>query len=193
VIEENFAGQHLESAIISFSLGYWDDAIESFWRAIKTGGLNDAGRALAYWHIAQCYNNLGNKDGVIEALFNFASVAQDIIDIQEVHKFNVTQDDDFITNFELVGKLLWARSIVNFEWSSRSDVYGKSRENPIIVRNIEELETFIGVVKDSCSGKCDFQRIPLHEDSMPVEPRTEIITISDRGINKKFIVVVVEK
>jgi len=190
ILIEQSAGQYLEHGMLAFSLRKWKDAIEAFESAIGTGNLNDAGRALSYWHIAQSYIGLSDEDGIMEALSSFILVSQDILDMRERRRYAVTEEGDFVTHFGLVHKIAWARSSINFVWSTRSNVYGRSKENPILVRSIEELETFAGIVRNSCKSECDFQRALLHEDGIPVEPRTEMITITGENSNK-FVVVVV--
>ncbi|MHA2280010.1 MAG: hypothetical protein ACXAC5_03915 [Promethearchaeota archaeon] len=189
VMKEYSASELLERGFMFFHQKLFRDAAENFRKAIGTGNLNDAGRALAYWHMGLCWTELNEEDNTMDALFSFVMVAQDILDIREIRQYAVAEGEDFVGHFKLMQKLAWARAYINFTWASRGSVYGRSQDNPVLAHNIEELEFFVGMVKGSCEGECDFQRSLLHEDGAVVKPHTEMITIRGQDTDQFFIVV----
>ena len=189
-VKEHTAGELLEQGFMYFGIGRFAWSAESFGRAVGTGNLNDAGRALSYWHIAACQIELEDEDRVLDALFDFAMVSQDILDIREHRRFAVEEGADFVDSFELVSKLAWARAYINFTWASRDDKYGRTLTSPILAYNIKEIDFFAEQVEMSCSGECDFQRALLYyEDDAGEKPHTEVITIRGQDNDRFFIVI----
>jgi hypothetical protein len=180
-VDEHSAASYLEAGLMSVHTEAWDFAIENLQLALGTGNLNNAGRALVYWNLATCYIKLSKKDKGIEAYFSFIVVSQDILDSGGY----ITPDMDFVDDFNLVYRLAVARSYTNFIWASRSDLYGRSQENPILVHSMQELEILIQIARGECKG-CDFERAILEKDGVPVNPHTERIT---QDINQFFVVV----
>lgn len=180
---------HLDLAISYTNTREWMNAIESFLNAISSGDLNNAGKALSYWNIAECWGKLGNEDQVIGALFNFTLVAQAVLEERDVIRYTVTSDGDFVEKFDLVGKLDFARAYINYTWAIRSNVYGKSRDNPIIAHNTQEANFFVSIIESQCANKCDTQRSLLHKDGILVQLHTERIIVHDQTTNQFFIVI----
>jgi len=183
---EESAGAYLERGFLMFSMNRWREAVDAYVSAINTGNLNDAGRALAYWYISQCWIALRDEDQAMESLSSFVMVADDVFAVREQRRYAVTPDGDFVDQFDLLHKQAWARATLNYVWATRSNSYGRSKENPIIAKNVEELEAFAEIVRNSCSGECDFQRAPLQD----VTPRTEVITAERKGDKQSFVIVV---
>lgn len=167
-------------------------ASESFERAINTGSLNFAGKAVAYWHIAECFGGLGDTDEAAEAYTTFIFFAKSIIDMRSKKKFAVVDGKDFVEHFDLKNRLNAARAYINILLVVRSDVYGHSVDNPIRVSNSDELEMFIILVAEmeDCVHTCSFVRQLHYKDGRPVIPRTERIIINnDDGSSKEFFAV----
>ncbi len=195
--EEASAGELLERGFTLFHMGMFALSSQSFTLAIGTGNLNDAGRALAYWHIAECQSRLDNKDNAADAFQSFLIVGQDILDIRENRRFAVTNDMDFVDHFQLKEKLGIARAYVSALWAARSDAYGRSLNNPVLARTIDEIATFVAlfVEGEGCEGQCAFIRDVLTRDNVPVIPHTERITIThpDGTSDVIFAVMIEEK
>lgn len=179
---------NLEYAISYFRRHEWEKAIQSFFNAITNDDLNNAGKALSYWNISECWRELGNEDQIINALFMFIITAQDVLDEYDTRRYTVTLDGDFVKKFDLTGKLNYARSYINFTWITRSNYYGKSIEDPIIVHNIQELGYLIKLIKNQC--KCEIQRGLLHENGILIKPYTERIIIDNK---ETFYIIIPER
>jgi hypothetical protein len=119
VIKEHSAGEYLEFAFMQYHNRLWASSINSFELAIGTGNLNDAGRALAYWHIGDCYLKLSREDEAAEAFFFFMVVGQSIL--EEERRYAVTADGDFTTHFGLEKKIQDAIMFFQGLWVERQE------------------------------------------------------------------------
>lgn len=122
------ASEFLELAFMQYHRALWKEAADTFTLAVGTGNLNDAGRALAYWHIAECYLNLRNEDEAAEAYLAFTLVAKDILDIREKRKYAVTDQGDFVQHFKLEKRMNDAVDYINDLWRSRQLVKKEEEE-----------------------------------------------------------------
>ena len=191
VIVDGSAGGHLGQAFKFFETEQWIFSISSFRAALMTGNLNDAGRAISYWHISLAFIELGEDDKSLESLASFIVIGQDILDAREaLVRYAITEDGDFVERFGLPNKLAIARAITNYEWASRSDYYGRSRETAVIAHNKTELDHFAAVIRNSCDGECDFERAMLrNKDGTTVSPYTEMMTLRGQDTEQFFIVI----
>ncbi len=194
VEEDDSAGALLERGFLFFHQNQPDEAASAFRGAIATGNLNDAGRALAYWHIAESRRRLHDEDRAAEALASFAVVAQDVMDIRDQRRFAVDQDGDFVKNFRLVSRLAEARGYVNAIWARRAEDFGRSLDDPILAETDEEASYFLQFVAP-CTGSLDsrIDREALAVDGEPLDHiRVERVTVfceSEQSIDQFFIVV----
>jgi len=97
----------LSRGLEAFILHQYQDAIQAFQEAIKSGGLNDKGRAVSYWHIGTSYRMLEEQDNAAEAFFYFIAVAQEITDID---------DEGFISAIDLGPKIEDANEFIETLW-----------------------------------------------------------------------------
>jgi hypothetical protein len=187
------AGKYLGSGLSLYVQKQYQQASGVFQSAIETGDLNDAGRALAYWHIAQCWSHLDDKDLAAEAYHSFAFVAQDILDMREQRRFAVAADGrDFVSHFKVEKKLAEARAYVNAVWATRDSSYGRSLDDPVVANNTVEINAFVAVLMNFCEGACkrvcDLERVKLNEGTV------ERIAVSHcEGFLNTFFVVVGER
>lgn len=112
VTEEPTAADYLEAGMDQFNRKMYRKAVQSFRYAIKSGMLNDMGRALAYWHIGFAYQQIGKEDNAAEAYFSFIIVGQDILEADRAK--------DFIQGFRLKLKMKLATAYINALWTSRT-------------------------------------------------------------------------
>jgi hypothetical protein len=188
------AGELLEYAFTMFNIRNYSQASKVFGWALNTGNLNDAGRALCYWHIAQCCMKMGNKDGAAEAYFSFVTVADDIIKVRDVRRFAVDGAVDFVDSFQLIEKLDMARSYLNVLWLSKSDNYGRTLENPIVLRSASEIDYLTASIIILCNGPCKVERINLFEEGMSKEISLieQLNLVTNGKVIKTFFVIFAE-
>jgi hypothetical protein len=140
------AGDLLEQGLRHFARNETDESIQSFQAAIRTGHLNDAGRALAYWHIFNCENDLGHTDASLEALSSFVIVGQDTVDMRSMTAFAVDDSSDFVERFDLERRLARARAILSSTWIDRAGTFGKSADFPVRVEDAMELTYLLEMI-----------------------------------------------
>lgn len=132
----------LESAIVAFRSADFATASADFSKAIETSRLNDAGRALAYWHIFLAEGHLGNTSLGSEALASFVVVAADLV---EEARMGLTSSD-FSQRFDLEGKLARGRATLSATWAQRSPSFGRSQTSPVPVQSTQEIHYFLALV-----------------------------------------------
>ncbi len=178
--EDASAGELLERGFLFFHQDRPDLAAESFAGAIATGSLNDAGRALAYWHIAEAERRQYHEDATAEALASFATVAEQVIEMRGERRFAIDENGDFIDHFKLELRVAEARGALNALWARRVRHYGRSLANPVICTSAEEIDFFIRHASP-CSGTEGrvLEREELAAiDGVPIEGRrVERITV----------------
>ena len=171
VIEERVelpVGEWLERGFAMLSLKRFELAIHSFEKAIGTNSLNDAGRCLSYWSIADAWYNLNDIDNAAEAYFSFLQVAQDIIDERDVRKYAVDANGDFVEYFDLKTKMAVVKDFLNTIWAIRNG-HGRSGDDPI---KVNDKDQFINLLINSCELMCFADT--LYFNTIPVMLRVSI-------------------
>ena len=116
--EQPSATDYFQIAFAQYTMELWQGSINSFYEALYTGDLNNSGRAVCYWHIAQAYLHLADADNAAEAFFFFSIVADDIIYPKNRMDF-LGNSSNFIESFELYDKLDFAIDYINILWVSK--------------------------------------------------------------------------
>jgi hypothetical protein len=167
-VDESAAGL-LERAFVHFQQDRHAAAAQSFRAAIATGNLNDAGRALAYWHIFLTESMLDHRDDGAEALSSFVVVGQDVVDARNTMRYAVTSSGDFIERFDLSNRLSRARALLSAAWADRVPAFGRSADEPVPIFDETELDYFLASV-DTCVNASD--RVVTRESLAQTQPRT---------------------
>lgn len=118
-------------------------ASAAFRGAIATGHLNDAGRALAYWHIYLAERGQGNIEAGADALASFVVVGQDVLDVRNSMRYAVDDSGDFVDRFDLERRMSRARALLSATWAGKVSDFGRSPEHPVLVRDENELKYFL--------------------------------------------------
>lgn len=158
------ASELLEVALGFLKSGNDEVAADAFTRAISTGYLSDAGRALAYWYIHLAQKSQGSQDASIDALASFVVLAQDLIAHSNGYQFAGGQPDDFITQFDLTRRLSLARAVMSSNWSRRSATFGRSAQHPVLVHDDIELAYFVELSSACVHGGQEMVRETLLVD-----------------------------
>lgn len=140
---DDTASGFLERAFHHFRRDEYVASSTAFSSAIRTNNLNDAGRALAYWHVHLCQYELGKIDASAEALMSFSTVAEQMVQERTVNPFSYGANRDFMARFNIEGRLARARALLSATWVARSGDYGRSSDIPVRVESSEELEAFL--------------------------------------------------
>ncbi|MBI5508181.1 MAG: hypothetical protein HY903_05460 [Deltaproteobacteria bacterium] len=148
------ASDLLEHAFLSFTVGRDQAASRSFAAAIATGDLNDAGRALAYWHIATSERRLDNEDASAEALMSFIVVGQDVLDARATRPYTLDGRSDFVENFNLESRLAEAKGYLAAAWARRVSDFGHSLDEPVVVASELEAEAILAFAPP-CEDEAD--------------------------------------
>lgn len=160
-------------------------ASELFIAAIDTGKLNNMGRTIAYWGIANCQRKLNNMTGAAMAYFGLIVSGQSVLDME-------AQGKSFVRGFNLYNKLAKARAYLHFARSFKNTKYGRSFNRPIILQSKKELSLLISLFVNYCKGTCNIERKLLLKNGKPVIPHTESIILKrpHDAIEKFFLVVI---
>lgn len=153
---DDSAGGLLEKGFHHFNRDEHAEATRAFAQAIGTNNLNDAGRALAYWHVYLSEKRLSREDKSAEALYSFTIVAQDILDMRSETKYAVTESGDFVERFNLPARLARARALLSVTWALRSPDFGRSAQMAVPVFDDVELDYFLELAPP-CAGAYDRQ------------------------------------
>lgn len=143
------ATQWLERAFSLWHDGHFAASIDAMHEALSTQDLNDAGKALAYWHVYLAQQALGHTQAGQGALADFVAVADDIMTAL-VPVSGVTGADNpnssaaaFAQQFDLKGRLARARAILNLAWAQQTHRAGFSEGHPVLVFNDAEMDHFL--------------------------------------------------
>ena len=139
-------GALLEQGLHLFDIDNNEAAARAFEAAIHTSRLNDAGRALAYWHIFVGRQRMNQVDASSQALYNFLVVAQQVIESKNRVRYAVSEKGDFIDRFDLPSKMDRGRAILSATWAERTKSFGRSSAQPVLVHNDAELGYFLEIV-----------------------------------------------
>ena len=185
------ASSLLERAFVAFQLGRDRRASDSFGAAINTGSLNDAGRALAYWHIAIAERRLGNEDASADALWSFIFVAQDILDVRDVHPYSVDENGDFVEHFNLEGRQAEAKGFLSAIWAKRVEDFGHSMDAPVVVMSELEGDAFINFAPP-CDGEPDrdVRRTVVYSIASVRVERVQVSCLADYTTQPYYVVFV---
>ena len=137
------AGALLKRAFEYFKQDQNAMAAATFRAAIHTGSLNDAGRALAYWHIYVAEQSLGDTDRGVDALSSFVVVAQDVIEVREQMRYAEDESGDFVDRFDLKRRLARARAMLSVAWAAHANEFGRSAIQPVPVHSLAEKNYFL--------------------------------------------------
>lgn len=157
--DEAAAGFLLERAFYHFRHGDHRKAAHNFDGAVHTGQLNDAGRALAYWHIYLALRSHGDTDGSSDALASFVVVAEDILAMRDNVRYAIDDSGDFVERFDLVRRVARARGTLSATWAAHSRGFGRSRGNPVPVSDVTEINYFLEAAPP-CADAADRQIWP---------------------------------
>jgi hypothetical protein len=143
--EDNSAAGLLEKGFAHFRRDESRAAGDAFQAAIDTGHLNDAGRALAYWHIYLAARSSGDLEAGVDALASFIVVGQDILDVREDMRYAVDESGDFVSRFDLEHRLARARALLSATWAAKVHGFGRSVKQPVPIQDASEMEYFLEV------------------------------------------------
>ena len=155
------AGELLEMALAYLRHGDDQAASIAFQRAIDTGYLSDAGRALAYWYIHLAEKSRGSIDKSINALTGFVVLAEDLLEEASPYRYANQDREDFIWQFDLDRRLSLARAVMSATWAERAHGYGLSVEHPVSVHNDMEMSYFIELASPCANNSQDVKRHTL--------------------------------
>lgn len=137
------AGALLKRAFDYFKQDKNAMAAATFRAAVNTGNLNDAGRALAYWHIYVAEESIGDTDRGVDALASFVVVAQDVIEMREQMRYAEDDSGDFVDRFDLKRRLTRARAMMSVAWAAHANEFGRSEGQPVPVHSLAEKNYFL--------------------------------------------------
>ena len=115
----------------------------AFRAAVGTGSLNDAGRALAYWHIYLAERRQGHTELGADALESFVAAGQELLDSRGSAGFILQGAADFVERFELDRRMTRARALLSALWADRVATFGRSPARPVPVRSDSEVHDFL--------------------------------------------------
>lgn len=176
------AGALLEQGMLHHRQGQFELASRAFHYAIETGRLNNAGRALAYWHIFTSSEELGRVDDGANALMSFVVVAEEVLEVRERLRYAVNSSGDFVDRFSLEPKLQRARAVLSATWASRTPSFGRTPKNPVPVHDDIELAQFLEIVAPCTKGQRDdrSQRQIEDDEGYPLQQ----VTLTCGGLGK---------
>lgn len=177
---DDSAGALLERGFVFFHRQQHRKAADSFSAAISTGNLNDAGRALAYWHVAESERKLDNEDKSAEALWSFSLVAQDVMDERVYRRYAVDSTGDFVEHFNLAARVAEARGYVQAAWAKQVKSFGRSVAQPILLHSLQESEYFLQFASpcNPSEHRTIRREILTHVDGHPIQDvRVERVTV----------------
>jgi hypothetical protein len=137
------ATEHLGRAFGLFRNSHHQAAARQFQAAIDSGELNDAGRSLAYWHIAAAHQATGAAAAAQDALESFIVVSVDLLTEHARDKAADASNDDFIQRFDLVRRVARARAELSVAWTEHTQTFGRSAGSPVPVHNVAEIHYFL--------------------------------------------------
>lgn len=141
--EENTAARLLERGFNHFRHDEVKEAGEAFRAAVATGNLNDAGRALAYWHIYLAERSQGRVEAGADALASFIVVGEEVMAVRKTTRYAVDASGDFVDRFDLERRVSRARAILSAIWADKVPGFGRSPERPVPVRDDNEKSYFL--------------------------------------------------
>lgn len=137
------ATEHLGRAFGLFRNSHHQAAARQFQAAIDSGELNDAGRSLAYWHIAAAHQATGAAAAAQDALESFIVVSVDLLTDRLQGNAADAGSDDFIQRFDLVRRVARARAELSVAWTEHTQTFGRSAGSPVPVHSVAEINYFL--------------------------------------------------
>jgi len=183
---EQMSGEEETQALLSKGLFHFETGnalgtIQSFQKALDTDSLNEAGMALAYWHIGQSLDALSRTSEACEAFLAFIEHAE------TMHESPVKQMM-MILEMDLRGKLDHARAYLIAAWYAYSGTdYAQTDENPAICHTNQELKNFVYMVWNCSDDIILPNRILLTMNGIPIEPWTERLTLVCPSTGKRLV------
>ena len=141
--DSDSAGALLKRGFDFFSADKNQEAADMFRAAVATGNLNDAGRALAYWHIYVAEQSMAHVDIAADALEAFVVVSQDVLEIRGQLKYAEDDSGDFVDRFDLKRRLARARATLSADWAGHVGIFGRSSRNPVPIHSVTEMNYFL--------------------------------------------------
>lgn len=185
---EASAAALLERGFAHFQSNHDQQASAAFRAAIGTDNLNDAGRALAYWHIYMAERSEGNSNGSADALASFVVVAEDVIEVRDSLRYAVDEGGDFVDRFALKYRLSRARAELAAAWADRASYFGRSERHAIRIQDRNEIHFFVEMAPpcaDSMSREIDRGEVTEY-DGHSVERITIRCRAQAEGVNYYF-------
>jgi hypothetical protein len=157
------AAQWLQQGFTLLQHEQFAQGVAALHTAIATQELNDAGRALAYWHIFGAEQNLGHVAAAHNALADFVVVASDLMAQAYGAKEMEGAERTFIDQFDLPGRLARSRATLSLAWAARAPSYGRTVKTPVSVHSETEMRYFIDLAPP-CAQAIDrkISQRPLH-------------------------------
>jgi len=152
-VGDDSAGGLLERAFAQFNRDDYKASSKTFTLAIGTNNLNEAGRALAYWHIYLAEKRLSREDLATEALASFCEVGEEIMEARDNSRYAMTTASDFIERFNLDTRLSRARAILSATWAKRVPGYGQSAGDAVPVFDQAEADYFVEIAPPCANAK----------------------------------------
>ncbi len=152
-VGDDSAGGLLERAFAQFNRDDYAASSKTFTLAIGTNNLNEAGRALAYWHIYLAEKRLAHEDQATEALASFCEVGEEIMEARDNSRYAMTTASDFIERFNLDTRLSRARAILSATWAKRVPGYGQRSEDAVPVFDQAEADYFVEIAPPCANAK----------------------------------------
>lgn len=143
---DDSAGGLLERAFAQFNRDDYAASAKTFTASIATNNLNEAGRALAYWHIYLAEKRMAHEDKSTEALASFTTVAAELMESRG-------SSADFIERFSLDARLSRARAILSATWAKRVPGYGRSAGDAVPVFDQVEADYFAEIAPPCAQAK----------------------------------------
>jgi hypothetical protein len=103
------AGQWLDQAFSLWHDEHYAACIAALREALNTQELNDAGQAMAYWHIYLCEQAMGHPSAAKNALADFVAVADAMVADGAMGLPDTAEARAFREKFDLNGRLARAR------------------------------------------------------------------------------------
>lgn len=132
----------LEDAFSLWHEEHYAASVQALHAAIETQNLNDAGQALAYWHIYLAEQALGHSHTAQDALSDFIVVANDMVEHVGAGE-HAAPEEGFVNQFDLPGRLARARATQNLAWAQEARAFGRSAKSPVPVFSDAEMHHFL--------------------------------------------------
>jgi hypothetical protein len=129
-----------------------DAAVRQFQAALDAQELNDAGRALVYWHIAAAEQAQGAPTRARDALSSFIVVASDLLAEDSRHPQAPDNSENFVRRFDLLHRVARARAELSVAWAMQTNSFGRSMTSPVPVHNAAEMRYFLELAPPCLPG-----------------------------------------